>query len=46
MKYGYTEASGWNPETGFGTHLFSKLLSYALEVGVVDFIDSAVDVVS
>jgi len=33
VKYGYTAAAGWDPVTGLGTPIFSKLLSCALEVG-------------
>jgi tripeptidyl-peptidase-1 len=33
VKYGYTAAEGWDPVTGLGTPLFSKLLSSALEAG-------------
>ena len=33
VKYGYTAAAGWDPVTGLGTLLFSKLLSSALEFG-------------
>jgi len=32
VPFGYTAAKGWDPVTGLGTPLFSKLLTLALEV--------------